>query len=762
MGDATLGKILDLTNPSINVSDFVYMVGSGGAITVGGTVGVSADSVTMFPGQSKFTTSVGGVNASYDIDTQVFALSATSFDLKAGNIFEATSTPTATNTPVLSFTLDDSQSPPSVTFDAQNLTLKSADFPDATGTLTDLHADNSGFTIGSATLSYMGDATLGKILDLTNPSINVSDFVYMAGSGGAITVGGTIGVSADSVTMFPGQSSFTTTVGGLNASYDIDTQVFALSATSFDLKAGNIFEANSTPTSTNTPVLSFTLDDSQSPPSVTFDAQNLTLKSADFPNATGTLTDLHADTMGFTIGSASLSYMGDATLGKILDLTNPSINVSDFVYMAGSGGAITVGGTVGVTADSVTMFPGQSKFTTTVGGLNASYDIDTQVFALSATSFDLKAGKIFEATSTPTSTNTPVLSFTLDDSQSPPSVTFDAQNLTLKSADFPNATGTLTDLHADDTGFTIGSATLSYMGDATLGKILDLTNPSINVNDFAYTVGSGGAITVGGTIGVSADSVTMFPGQSKFTTTVGGLNASYDIDTQVFALSATSFDLKAGNIFEATSTPTATNTPVLSFTFDDSQSPPAVTFDAQNLTLKSADFPDATGTLTDLHADNTGFTIGSATLSYTGELSLSSVFSITGLSLGVTDFSYQTSTDGGSPTVGGTIMFRAQSVSLLPGQKDFTTTIGDPTGQSLSGLSGSYDFNTEVSTLQLDQVDIKVGDLLDVTADKVALRRRAGQLLADRELGDGERAEARRLHGFGPEPRDHLGRFHDR
>ena len=243
--------------------------------------------------------------------------------------------------------------------------------------------------------------------------------------------------------------------------------------------------------------------------------QNLTLKSADFPNATGTLADLHADNTGFTIGSATLAYMGDAKLGKILDLTNPSINVSDFVYTVGSGGAITVGGTIGVSADSVSMFPGQSSFTTTVGGLNASYDINSQVFALSATSFDLKAGNIFEATSTPTSTNTPVLSFTLDDSQSPPAVTFDAQNLTLKSADFPNATGTLTDLHADNTGFTIGSATLAYMGDAKLGKILDLTNPSINVSDFVYTVGSGGAITVGGTIGVSADSVSMFPASRR-------------------------------------------------------------------------------------------------------------------------------------------------------------------------------------------------------------------------------------------------------
>ena len=712
----TLGNILSIDQPSLMLSGVGYR---GGAFT--GTIKLSASSTSLFPGQSDFTATADSPSGTYNIASQTLALSASSFDLKAGNIFEATSTPTATNTPALTFTLDDSQSPPAVTFDAENLTLKSADFPNATGTLTDLHADNTGFTVGSATLAYMGDATLGKILDLTNPSINVNDFVYKIGSGGAITVGGTIGVSADSVSMFPGQTSFTTTVGGLNASYDIDSQVFGLSATSFDLKAGNIFEATSEPTADNTPVLSFTLDDSQSPAAVTFDAQNLTLKSSDFPNATGTLTDLHADNTGFTIGSATLAYTGDATLGKIIDLTNPSINVDNFVYKVESDGAITVGGTVGVSADSVSMFPGQTSFTTTVGGLNASYDIDSQVFGLSATSFDLKAGNIFEATSTPTADNTPVLSFTLDDSQSPAAVTFDAQNLTLKSSDFPNATGTLTDLHADNTGFTIGSATLAYTGDATLGKIIDLTNPSINVDNFVYKVESDGAITVGGTVGVSADSVSMFPGQTSFTTTVGGLNASYDIDSQVFGLSATSFDLKAGNIFEATSTPTADNTPVLSFTLDDSQSPPAVTFDAQNLTLKSADFPKATGTLTDLSASNSGFTIGSATLAYAGAFSLGGVLSITGLSLGVEGFSYQAGTNGGAPTVGGTITFGAESVSLFAGQPAFSTTISDPSGKSLSGLTGSYDFSTEHFKLQLDEVDIKVSDLLEVTADDVAL-----------------------------------------
>ncbi len=80
-----------------------------------------------------------------------------------------------------------------------------------------------------------------------------------------------------------------------------------------------------------------------------------------------------------------------------------------------------------------------------------------------------------------------------------------------------------------------------------------------------------------------------------------------------------------------------------------------------------------------------------------------------------------TGTDGGSPTVGGTITFGAQSVSLFAGQSAFTTTISDPTGKSSSGLSGSYDINTQAINFELDQVEIQVSDLLDVTADNVSV-----------------------------------------
>ena len=93
------------------------------------------------------------------------------------------------------------------------------------------------------------------------------------------------------------------------------------------------------------------------------------------------------------------------------------------------------------------------------------------------------------------------------------------------------------------------------------------------------------------------------------------------------------------------------------------------------------------------------------------------MLSITGLTLGVENFDYSTTDD----TVSGTITFGATTVSLLAGQSAFSTTISDPTGKSPTGLSGSYDINSEALSLELDEVDIKVSDILEVTADNVAL-----------------------------------------
>ncbi|MGO9469756.1 MAG: hypothetical protein ACLQVF_37100, partial [Isosphaeraceae bacterium] len=352
---------------------------------------------------------------------------------------------------------------------------------------------DNGTTTGSVTLN---DVTLGSFL--SSSSVTVS-FQNISQSGSDWS--GTISVSASSASLAIGSAVSAQINGenggpGITGSYTLTDQpagqgAYALSASQFDLTLSNLLTAQAS---------DINIDYSPTAAAGQELAQigSLSATLLPFDNATAIVDNLDISDNGFTLGDGSVTA-SSITLGNILTIDQPSLMLSGVGY---TGGEFT--GTIGLSASSTSLFPGQSNFTATATNPSGTYTVASQTLALTASSFDLKVGNIFEATSTPTPTSTPALSFTLNDSQSPPAATFNAQNLTLKSADFPNATGTLTDLSASNAGFTIGSATLADTGDAMLGNILDLTNPSLNVNSFAYTVGSGGAITVGGTISVGA------------------------------------------------------------------------------------------------------------------------------------------------------------------------------------------------------------------------------------------------------------------
>ncbi len=675
-GDIEFGKILDISSPTLALNNFGYTVGATpavtGAFTVGGTI-------NLFPGQTSFSTTANDFSASYDIASEAFGINATSIDLKLGKVLTAT-------TGAVGFTFNDSGSSPAVSFDVKDVNVTSPDFPSLTGTIGDLSANNGGFTVSTASLSSSGDIEFGKILDISSPTLALNNFGYTVGATpavtGAFTVGGTIN-------LFPGQTSFSTTANGFSASYDIASEAFGINATSIDLNLGKVLTAT-------TGAVAFTFNDSGSSPAVSFDVQNVNVTSPDFPSLTGTIGDLSANNGGFTVSTASLSSSGDIKFGKILDISSPTLALNNFGYTVGATpavtGAFTVGGTINV-------FPGQTSFSTTASGFSASYDIASEVFGINATSIDLNLGKVLTAT-------TGAVAFTFNDSGSSPAVSFDVQNVNVTSPDFPSLTGTIGDLSANNGGFTVSTASLSSSGDIEFGKILDISSPTLGLSDFSYTPGGSpvvaGTFTVGGTI-------KLFPGQTSFSTTVNGFNASYDIASDAFGINATSIALKLSNVVTAT-------TGAVAFTFVDTSGSPSVSFDVKDVKLASPDFPSLTGAIGDLSADDTGFKVSSASLTYSGDTKLGSVLSIRGLTLGIETFQYMTSDD----SVSGTVTFGAASVSMFSGQA-FSTTISDPSGQSPSGLSGSYDINSQAFNLELDEVDFKVSDILEVIADNVVL-----------------------------------------
>ena len=399
--------------------------------------------------------------------------------------------------------------------------------------------------------------------------------------------------------------------------------------------------------------------------------------------------------------------LGNVTLGSDFSFSNVTVSFPTGLTESGS----NYTGTVSVSATSGSLAIGSAVTAQITGasgvpGLVGTYTLSDQPvgggsYSLAANQFDLSVSNLLTAQATSLS-----LDYSPGGAADQSLVDIGSLSATLIPLD--NSTITATNLDILNNGFTLGGADVT-LPSITLGNILSVDQPALTLSGVGY---SAGVFT--GTIGLTANSASLFPGQSDFSATANTVAGSYDVATQTLSLSADSFDLGVGHILDAKGSQ-------LSFTLNDSQSPPAATFDAQNLTLTSADFPKATGVLSDLSANNSGFTLGSATLSYAGSFSMGGILSITGLSLGVENFSYTTSPSGGAPTIGGTVTFGAGSVSLFAGQSAFSTTISDPTDPTGSGLSGSYDISTEALTFQLDQVDIKVSDLLEVTATGVAV-----------------------------------------
>jgi hypothetical protein len=441
-------------------------------------------------------------------------------------------------------------------------------------TLSNLDVYDDGFTLENGSVQA-ASFTLGGVLSVTNPSLTFSSVGALAGSAPT----GTITLGADAASLFPGKTGFTAAVDQFSGSYNFGSQAISLSAGDVNLAVGKILKADATG-------LAFHYNSTAAIP-LTVDATSVALTSPLFPGVTGTAHSLHADNTGFSLGDATL-HADSATLGSILQLANLNVSVAGLTYTSSpQAGAPALTGTIGITADSAALFPGKSSFTGSVQGFAGSYDLNAQALSLSATEFDLSFGKMLKAAGTGVSLN-------YDGTQ----VSVAATSVMLTSSLFSGATGTINNLAADSTGFSIASATLTAPK-VTLSE-LEIDNLTIGVTNLSYVASTS---SLSGTISVGADTVELFPGKSSFTGSVKGFSGSYDLNSQALSLSATEFDLSFGKMLKAAGTG-------VSLTYDGTQ----VSVAATSVVLTSSLFSGATGTITNLAADSTGFSIGSATL----------------------------------------------------------------------------------------------------------------------------------------------------
>jgi hypothetical protein len=506
----SLAKSLNVENPGLTFSKIGYSVG--GSLT--GTIGLTTDSASLFPDAKAFTSSAQGFAGSYNLTTNALSLTSTELDLSFGKLLKVAATG-------LNLSVDASQTPPAVAFDAATVSLSSPEFPGATGSLTALHVDNHGFSVTDAKLTD-ASITLGKVLTVINFVIDAQALAYISSPA---ALSGTVSISADSASAFPTAKSFTGSVQGFTGSYNLNSQALTLSASELDLSFGQILKVAGTG-------LSLSVDPSQTPPAVSFDAATVALSSPDFPSLSGSLSALHVDNNGFSLGEAKL--MGSVTLGHVLQITNFSIDAKGLSFSATQPSAPLLG-SISIGADSAALFPDQKSFSATVQGFRGSYDVSTQALALSATQAEIKVSDILDVT---------VTGLGFNDQQGVISAHADTATATVPR--LAGLTGSVTNLNITNDGFTVDSASLGATGTVSLGKVFSFTGLSATVGNFGYSISNGASFN--GDFKVTASSVSLNVGSvvSASATGLSGTLSFQSSDFGHFTFNATSVDAKIG------------------------------------------------------------------------------------------------------------------------------------------------------------------------------------------------------------------------
>ncbi len=182
--------------------------------------------------------------------------------------------------------------------------------------------------------------------------------------------------------------------------------------------------------------------------------------------------------------SATLTAPSSVTLGGFLEADGLTVTATDLDYQTDPpAGEQAFGGTIGISATSVALFPGSSAFTTTVTGFQGSYDLNSGALGLSASEVDIQVGSVLDVTAD-------TVGFALEPTSSGVDVNITVGSATVSLPQF-DVSGSITDLAITNDGFSLGSLTLSVTKTISYGSIFSIENPKVTVTSFGYSISSG-------------------------------------------------------------------------------------------------------------------------------------------------------------------------------------------------------------------------------------------------------------------------------
>ena len=267
-----------------------------------------------------------------------------------------------------------------------------------------------------------------------------------------------------------------------------------------------------------------------------------------FGNTTGSIDDLKMDRTGFTLGTAEIT--GDLKLGKLLEADSFDLSLNGLHYdnSTHAFGASVFTATVAV----ATLFPGGAA-TATAKNLKLSIDFADGTYAMSADSLDATVKDVLDVHATG-------LSFDLSSSNYSVAVA----SATASVPRLKGLTGAIKDLKIDDSGMTLGSASLYLDGVANFAahNAIQITNPSVTIAGLTYAAGGGG-FAFNGDLTYSAASAGLSFSNTSFTATLSQVSGTIGLtsaDLGQMSLDVGSLNLALGKILTLTGSSIAIDT----------------------------------------------------------------------------------------------------------------------------------------------------------------------------------------------------------
>ncbi|MDP1580398.1 MAG: calcium-binding protein, partial [Candidatus Didemnitutus sp.] len=265
---------------------------------------------------------------------------------------------------------------------------------------------------------------------------------------------------------------------------------------------------------------------------------------------------------------------------------------------------------------------------------------------------------------------------------------------------------------------------------------LKFVNPGVSLADFSFKDGvivitleltlASATLAFGGSGSTSAQT------SSGITATITGLTITFDVGVDLadglsisptgkWKVEAVGLLILVPKVFELT----AAN---MTIAYDPAGSPDQELVSFASIALKVLPV-DVTGQATNLVIRANGFTVGEASITYNPEINLGSVLSVTGLTVGVTNWSVNF--DGtAQPAFNGSIFIAAHAASLTVGGSVFTATFTDSTRDTdLYALRVDLQFEAgKVKGLvfRIDTMVLSLGGFLNLKAEDFYLDTSAG------------------------------------